>query len=140
MKTNQERKATLVSLIDSNAFSVLVTDHKVRLDPDEYSAYSEKFRVSVGEYYKQLILDSGYGVTHEAFDPYVRGYVWMDNHPRYSIYFEGAEEPTEVHNKLEEVFKKRIAEFEEEGMVLVRVDHSTDLEEGTITLHYKKEG
>lgn len=41
--------------------------------------------------------------------------------------------------KLTDVASRKLEEFSEEGYLIVRVEHSQDMNEGTLTLHYKKE-
>lgn len=43
------------------------------------------------------------------------------------------------HWKLSGVASRKLEEFSEEGYHIVRVEDSMDMNEGTITLHYKKE-
>lgn len=43
------------------------------------------------------------------------------------------------HWKLTGVASRKLEEFAQEGYLIVRVEHSQDMNEGTITLHYKKE-
>lgn len=48
-------------------------------------------------------------------------------------------DPKHDHWKLTGVASRKLEEFSEEGYLIVRVEDTMDMNEGTITLHYKKE-
>lgn len=142
----ETRKATLN--VNLTAYPVLVVDtvttlrERVEID---WERVPEFFGATAPEQvFNYFISDIGHdrddwSYTEDAHCTYYVEPEWVTLDDPVEVSAPPVRDSKHDHWKLTGVASRKPEEFSSEGYSIVRVEHSQDMHEGTITLHYKKE-